>query len=327
MTYVVEWATKAPSAGTAVGDNSGERCVRIKSMVGSPFGGVAVTSAGAVVVSDVAASAIRWVDGAGAAAVVGGRPGFVDGPAADAGFRRPLGVTAGPAGGVVVADTGNSAIRTVSPEGTVTTLAGGVYGRADGPAATARFAHPEAVAMAADGSVVVADTGNNLIRRIKADGQVATLAGGIRGQGGPGRGPLSFREPTGVVVDPTGVIYVADTGNHRICRVQPSGQADVVAGWPPGGLADGRAEHAAFRWPAALALASDGTLYVADVGNGLVRRVSPDGSVDTVGGEPGWQPVGLSLFGDGCLVVAEIRWQRPSPVGRVRAMAVGASQS
>lgn len=285
----------------------------------APPAGLAVASSGTLVVAEPGANLIRWIDVDGTTTTAGGTPGLSDGPRGRARFRRPLGVAAGIDGSVAVADSGNNAIRRVGVDGVVTTLAGGVFGQAGGQGNAARFAHPGAVAFLRDGTLVVADTGNNTVRRVDHEGSVSTLAGSIRSQG-MSPGPRSFREPAGVAADADGTIYVADTGNNRICRIRRSGRVEVVAGQPPGGLRDGNPTEATFRWPTALAVDADGTLYVADTGNRLLRKIDPGGAVSTIGGEAGWTPVGLGMLGEGWLVVAETRWAPYRSLGRLRSL-------
>src|SRR5688572_3936787 len=141
-----------------------------------------------------------------------------DGPSPLARFSDPFGVTVAPDGSIYVADAGRAQrVRRIAPDGTVTTVAGGELGYRDGPASTARFDTPSGLAFDAGGGVLVADTGNNAIRRIAPDGSVTTVAGdGIPGYlDGPAR-QARFRGPTGIAVDAAGRIIVADAYNDRI---------------------------------------------------------------------------------------------------------------
>jgi DNA-binding beta-propeller fold protein YncE len=197
------------------------------------------------------------------------------------------------------------------PECTVTTLAGALDpGYRDGAAAQARFDGPAAVAVAG-GSVYVADSRNHAIRKIAADGEVSTVAGAPgRGFGGFADGPAAqarFSAPAGVAVLPDGGLLVADTGNHRLRRISRDGVVTTFAGAdtphdelgrPTGGYRDGAAAQAEFRYPAGLAVAGDGTVYVADAGNQCVRRVA-GGVVSTVavGGGKMDTPTQVALAG------------------------------
>jgi sugar lactone lactonase YvrE len=140
--------------------------------------------------------------------------GHTDGPLSVAQFSFPHDAVIDGSGGIYIADSGNDDIRRIS-DTTVTTAAGSFRGLQDGPALQARFDLPTGVAMAADGSVIVADTGNHRIRRL-ASGQVSTLAGTVPGyQDGPGI-VARFSSPERLAVDSAGTIYVADTSNHCI---------------------------------------------------------------------------------------------------------------
>jgi glucose/arabinose dehydrogenase len=142
-----------------------------------------------------------------------GVAGFRDGLAERARFSEPFGVAVGPDGTIYVADAGEAhRVRRLTPDGQVSTLAGGDRGFADGPGQTARFSTPSGLALAPDGTLFVADTGNNAIRRVAPDGSVTTIAGGgIAGDAdGMGR-EARFNGPIGVAVDRKGRVLVADS--------------------------------------------------------------------------------------------------------------------
>lgn len=172
----------------------------------------------------------------------------------------------------------------------VDTLSGDEPGFTDGRAWQARFCGPNAIAIAADRSLLVADSRNHRVRRISPDGRVSTAAGGgdPAGPGGSGDGPATesrFKYPSGVAVTRDGTLYVSDSGNHRICRVR-DGQVTTIAGGTEG-RADGTGPSARFRSPAALALDGGGILWVADAGNGQIRQLDPaTGSVSTPASAP-----------------------------------------
>jgi len=242
-----------------------------------------------------------------------GRDGVQDGAAGASRFSDPYGVAIGPRGTIYVADGGDAnRIRTIGPDGTVSTLAGGAEGFKDGLGAAAAFHTPSAIALGHDGNLYVADTGNHAIRRIDPTGAVTTLAGdGTPGYlDGIGRA-ARFNGPVGIAVDNAGIVYVADTYNDRIRRIAPDGTVTTLAGNGKPGMLDGALPDAGFDTPSALAVSRDGTLYVADTGNHAVRRIKPDGVVDTVAmpleGErrPALRrPVGLAVTRDGYLYIA-----------------------
>lgn len=311
MAYAVDWAIEAAPVLALV-----TREMRADEELLAKPGGLCVMASGSVVVSEPEADRARRIGLRGASVVFGGASGLRDGAAGVARFRRPLGVAASPDGSVVVADTDNHAVRRIDADGLVTTLAGGIYGALDGLGAQARFRHPQGVAVGPDGAVIVADTVSNTIRRIGLDGVVATLAGGLYGHGDIEAGPPSFRRPEAVTVGADGSIYVADTGNDRVCRIDPSGGWSLVAGRRSTGLPEAPAPD--LRWPTSLVVAPDATVYVTDAGNSLVRRISPDGTTAVLPGDPAWQPVALGLFPDGRLLVAEAHWAPRRSIGRLR---------
>lgn len=200
---------------------------------------------------------------------------------------RPPGPPVAPGGG------GGPAPSIVSVGGRedilVDTYVGDAPGYRDGGAWEARFCGPNALAVGPDGALYVADSRNHRIRKIARDGQVTTVAGGGEPDGGGGRadgaasGVARFQFPSGVAVDPDGVIYVADTGNHRICRIH-EGQVTTLAGGLEG-KADGQGAAARFSSPAALALDGD-ALWVADLGNQAVRKLDASGRVATAAAVP-----------------------------------------
>jgi DNA-binding beta-propeller fold protein YncE len=163
----------------------------------------------------------------------------------------------------------------VSPAGDVTTLAGaGVRGYADGPAAQARFAEPEGVAVDAAGNVYVADGGNHRIRKITPGGEVTTVAGATFGfRDGPAEA-ARFNTPRGLAVDAAGSILVADAGNHRVRRITPDGAVTTVAGSGEKGYDNGPGRQARFNEPFGVAVDAAGNIYVADLNNYRIRKVA-----------------------------------------------------
>ena len=278
-------------------------------------------------VSDAVGHTIRLVTAAGAVTTVaglGGVSGWVDGTGAAARFASPVGLASALDGAAVVADSDNHVVRRVSADGTVTTLAGtpGMRGGTDGPAATARFNFPLGVAVAADGSVLVADGANHTIRRIGTDGQVTTVAG-VALQSGVADGvgvAARFRSPHGLAFDRAGNLYIADSGNHTVRRMTPGGQVTTVAGLAgQAGGADGIGSAARFFEPTDVAIDAGGRIWVADTGNHTLRLITSDGRVTTVAGLAGAsgstdasgpaarfeEPAGLAVTADGVVWVAD----------------------
>lgn len=210
--------------------------------------------------------------------------GLRDGAAAQARFADPYGLALDAHGVLYVADAGdNNRIRRVFPDGRVDTLAGQGEGWRDGPALQAQFNTPSGIALDGAGNVFVADTGNHVIRRIGTDGVVSTIAGD--GTAGYADGPAAqarFDGPMGVAVDAGGRVLVADTWNDRIRVIEPDGQVRTLAGGDAPGNVDGAGVGARLDTPVALALDSHGNLLIADLLNAAIRRLAPDGTLDTL---------------------------------------------
>jgi hypothetical protein len=253
----------------------------------------------ALVVVAVAGAAQRLDTVAGS-----GSGGFAgDGGAATAALlTSPSDVSPLPGGGYLVADTSNHRIRRVAADGTITTVAGagpaagqnGAFG-GDGQPATStnvRLNQPRGVAVTADGGFLIADTNNNVIRRVSPAGIITTAAGiggqtGQTGDNGPATGAL-LNAPQGVAVTADGGFLIADTGNHRVRRVDAAGTITASTSLPtngPGFSGDGGSSTGArLTAPARVAPLPGGGYLIADTNNNRIRRVSAQGIIDTVAG-------------------------------------------
>jgi sugar lactone lactonase YvrE len=186
-----------------------------------------------------------------------------------------------------VADTANNVIRKITPEGLVSTLAGeaGHPGKADGTGSSARFRNPWDVAVDSAGNVVVADMSNDTIRRITPSGQTTTIAGdaGMSGSVDGFANNARFNDPFAVAVDRAGNIYVSDSADDTIRKINPEGTVITLAGLVGyAGTNDGNADVARFWNPQGLAVDAAGNVYVADTGNNAVRKITPTGVVSTL---------------------------------------------
>jgi hypothetical protein len=288
--------------------------------------GVAVDAAGNVYVADTASHTIRKITFFGAVTTLAGQansPGTTNGSGSAARFTLPRGVALDSAGNVYVADTSNHAIRKITPAGAVTTLAGGSGGSVDGTGAAARFSSPNSVAVDASGTVYVADTANNTIRKITPAGVVTTLAGVAGSFGstdGTGAG-ARFASPRGVAVDGSGNVYVADRDNNTVRKITSAGVVTTLAGTSNGftGSTDGTGTAARFHTLYSVAAEANGTVYVADSSNKLIRKIAPNGVVTTLAGLVGAvgstdgtgnvvrfaDPQGIAVDGRGNLYVAD----------------------
>ena len=212
-----------------------------------------------------------------------GAPGFGGdgGPGRDAPLREPTGLVLDGEGNLYIADTGNHRVRRLDKNGTLATLAGtGSPGSAGdgGPAVSATLNGPTALALDGQGRLYVADTGNHRIRRIGADGAISTFAGsGEEGFAGDGGKAASARlsGPLGVWADGAGVVFVSDSGNHRIRRVESDGKIETVAGTgEPGSDSLYSPLDTALNRPAGLTGDADGNLVFADRDSHRILRLT-----------------------------------------------------
>ncbi|RZA37328.1 MAG: gluconolaconase [Lysobacteraceae bacterium] len=245
-----------------------------------------------------------------------GHRGGREGPALQARFDDPFGLAVDRHGNVFVADAGdNNRIRRIGTDGQVGTLAGAGEGFVDGSGVQAKFDTPSGLAIDAEGNLYVADTGNHAIRRVTPMGEVTTLAGD--GTAGHADGPAlqaRFNAPQGVAVDANGNVYVADTHNDRIRRIGTDGLVSTLAGGRMPGYQDGVGEFAQFDTPTSLARDALGNLWVADLRNNAIRKLSSTGEVTTLvrtapedaGPDPIRRPLSIAVTRDGMLYVGEM---------------------
>lgn len=275
-------------------------------------GGVAFDTAGILYVADTFNSTIRTVNAVGVANTIAGLAGSFggsDGNSASARFNYPSSLAVDAFKNIYVADTLNSTIRKISFAAVVSTLAGtaGRPGSADGSGSGARFSFPGGVALDGARNVFVADTYNCTIRKITPAGVVTTVAG-RPGQAGSADGigtSAQFNNPTGLIVDVAGNIFVADVYNHTIRKVTSTGVVTTLAGLAgTPGAEDGTGKFARFNDPCAVALDPSGNLWVADKNSGVVRRVTQSGVVTTTAVGL-FEPNGIACSSSGILCVAD----------------------
>ena len=240
-----------------------------------------------------------------------GISGSANGNGTNATFNSLYGIAVDAAGNVYVAETRNHLIRKITPNGTVTTLAGkaGQSGHADGTGTNATFDHPTDVTTDASGNVYVADQINHLIRKITPTGVVTTVAGkaGVSGHADGNGTNATFRNPFGIVVDGSGNIYVADEENHLIRKITAAGVVSTLAGKAGvKGTANGTTS-ATFHMPTGVATDANGNVYVAEQGGQTIRKITPAGVVSTFAGKGD-----VSGYTDGA--GAEARFRSPDDV-------------
>ncbi len=318
-------------AGNGTSGFSGDDGPATAASLGTPTV-VAVGPDGSLYIAEYDNNRIRRVGPSGIITTVAGTgvAGFSGdgGPAVAARIKNPYGLAVGSDGSLFIADAGNHRIRRVAAGGKITTVAGtgiGGFSGDGGPATVAQLNSPHGLALSPDGSLFIADLANARVRRIGTDGNITTVAGisggGFSGDGGPAvAARLLF--PSDVALGADGTLYFVDRSNQRVRRVGIDGIITTVAGTGVGGFSGdgGPAVAARIRFPDGIAVAPDGNLYIADLNNQRIRRVGPDGIINTVagtgnggfGGDGGPAtaaqlnyPDGIALGPDGRLYIAE----------------------
>ncbi len=239
--------------------------------------GVAVDRSGNVYVGDYENHRIRKITAGGVVTTLtGSTQGFADGARNTAKFRGVKGVALDGSGNVYVADMFNNRIRKITADGVVSTLAGALQGFADGTGFSAQFKFPDGVAVDGSGNVYVADWLNYRIRKITAGGVVTTLAGSSSYGFADGAGAAAkFAGPIGVAVDGSGNVYVVEDRMHRVRKITAGGVVTTLAGSSDLGYADGTGASAKFWNTQGVAVDGSGQIYVAEIGNHLIRKISP----------------------------------------------------
>jgi sugar lactone lactonase YvrE len=253
----------------------------------------AIDPSGNLYIADFENSLVRLVTTDGMINTVAGALLFNGdgGPAATAQFCMPWYLAMDGSGNTYVSDTYNHRVRKIDPTGTVSTYAGtgvintNIY---SGIATVVNIANPMGLALGPSGDLYVADYWQCRIDLITPDGMLQLIAGkscGYSGDGGPATGAL-LQNPEGLLLDPAGNLYIADSGNNRIRMISPDGTITTIAGTGSAGSgADGiPATQSALNNPEGLAMDGAGNLYIADYGSNRVRMVNPDGIITTVAG-------------------------------------------
>ncbi|MCO4761826.1 MAG: hypothetical protein KC502_09995 [Myxococcales bacterium] len=286
---------KTAAVGTLAGSGQGFKDGTGASAQFNVPTGLALAADGAVYVADTFNHRIRKITKDGKATVLAGGPlaGQKNGAALSASFNKPTGIAIDGAGNLYIADRDNHLIRKIAKDGTVSTVAGsnepGGFGQPlkggykDDKGTAAKFNSPSALFLAG-GALYVADTGNNRVRKVTLAGVVTTVAGSGAAGFADGKGTAAkFNAPAGIVSS-GGVLYVGDTGNHRVRKIAADGTVTTLAGSGTGGFKDGKGTAAQFNEPMGLWVDGLGALLVCDNKNHRIRTLKMDGTVTSYAG-------------------------------------------
>jgi sugar lactone lactonase YvrE len=266
--------------------------------------GVALDAAGNLFIADHASNSVRRISTDGRAATV-----------VTALVTRPGMMAVDGIGNVILTEAENHRVRKFAADGSVATIAGYggcCYSGDGGPATAAQLNFPAGVAVDRAGNVFIADTGNQRVRKVGADGTIWTVAGngeaGFSGDGGPAT-RARLNAPLGLAVDEAGNLFIADNLNHRVRKVDREGIITTVAGAQAAGFS-GDGEPAAggrLSYPFSLATDAAGTVFIVDAGNRRIRKISTDGLISTVWSDAGAEAGmgGIAVDRAGNLFIAE----------------------
>jgi uncharacterized protein (TIGR03437 family) len=283
--YKIWTATAAGIVATLVGNGvpsfSGDGSPATAAQLNTPIG-VAANPAGGILIGDSLNQRVRATTASGTITTISGNgTGGFNGELVavkSALLRNPHGIASDAQGNWYLADTDNNRIREAQQGGNLFTIAGNgnaSYFGDNGPALKGSVNHPEGVAVDGSGNVYIADTLDNAVRKVSQDGSIVTIAGngnaGYTGDNGPAT-QAHLTQPRGVAVDANGVVYIADTGNGQIRRVDTAGMITTVN------------TGSSLKDPRGIAVDKSGNLYIADTGSNLVKRVAADGSLTTIAG-------------------------------------------
>lgn len=285
--------------------------------------GIALTKNGGLFIGDWANNLLRKISPEADVTTFAGNGvlASVDGNGLNASFKDLASFTVDATDTAFVADAQGHRIRKVTPAADVTTVAGnGTNTTTDGNGTAATFNTPISVAVDAAGNLYVLEYSGAVVRKISPNGDVITLAGSSPQGFADGTGSAAkFGRGYNIAIDASGNLYVADSSNHRIRKITPTGVVTTLAGTGTPGAIDGPGNSATFSDPRGVAVDADGNVYVADFGSSLLRRITPAGVVSTLAGQAGvtggqdgigaaatfTQPQGLTINAAGTLFVAD----------------------
>ena len=285
----------APSAGASSPPAPGTLAVVMSggqsSVHGNPIG-IAFDGAGNLYVVENSNNEVVRIASDGTRTVIAGtgQAGApTPGPATSSNLNNPFGVAVDASGDIFISDSSNNVIEKVTPDGTLSIVAGtGQLGTpVPGPATSSNLFTPQGIAVDTSGNLYIADHYNQVIEKVTPDGTLSIVAGtGQRGTPVPGPATSSnLHDPEGLAVDAVGNLFIADSGNQMIEKVTPDGTLSIIAG---SGDFDaptpGPATSSGFKYPFGVAPDSSGNVYIADFINDVVEKVTPDGTMTVVAG-------------------------------------------
>jgi len=299
--------------------------------------GIALTKNGGLLIGDWSNNLLRKISPEADVTTFAGNGvlASVDGNGLNASFKDLAGFTVDATDTAFVADAQGHRIRKVTSTADVTTVAGnGTKTTTDGNGTAATFNTPISVAVDAAGNLYVLEYGGGVVRKIDPALNVTTLAGSSPPGFADGtKTDAKFGRGYNIAIDASGNLYVADSSNHRIRKITPTGVVTTLAGTGTPGATDGPGNSATFSDPRGVAVDADGNVYVADFGSSLLRRITPAGVVSTLAGQKGVtggqdgigaaatfnQPQGLTINAAGTLYVADTYGQLIRKVTPVQA--------
>jgi sugar lactone lactonase YvrE len=252
--------------------------------------GLCLDASGNIYIADNNNNQVRMISAGNVTTIAGSDSiGAVDGIGANAYFFGPTGIVNDGNGNLYVTDAGNNLIRKVVPStGQVSTIAGSTnpsFG--NGALLSASFNNPSGIAIDGSGNLYVSDMLNNMIREVNLNSQMVTTVAGSNDTTADVNGPDStalFYYPTGIAVDASGNIFVAEYVTNVIREINTNGTVTTFAGNGQAGWVDSAGTKAEFNGPSGLAIDKSGNLYVADTYNNVIRKITPAGVVSTVAG-------------------------------------------